>query len=196
MSTTKTLALLLAPSLFACAGQANKPAAPPKISAPVHSSAAQALPAGAAKGYERVMASQTLAGHAILPDSRATALVVFASWCGHCKAELAQLTQLRERYPDLRIIGVNAYEEFQGISNQTKLMTYVAANAPWLTEIVSADAAMLEDFGKIPKIPTLFLYDGQGQVVAEYRRNKRPAPSNEELSAAIEKAMLPAAPTP
>ncbi|MBL4634373.1 MAG: hypothetical protein JKY56_10905, partial [Kofleriaceae bacterium] len=96
--------------------------------------------------------------------------------------------RLRLAHPSLRIIGVNAYEDFQGISNEGKLKRYIADNAPWLTEIVSADSKMLADFGGIPKIPSLFLYDADGRVVEEYRRNKRPAPSPEELDAAIARA--------
>lgn len=145
---------------------------------------------GAIRGYQLVMAANTIEGVPLPTRKAAVALVVFASWCGHCKKELSELGQLRQNHPNLRIIGVNAYEDFQGISNRDKLNSYIADNAPWLTEIVPADSTLLADFGGIPKIPTLFLYDAQGGVVEEYRRNIRPAPSPEELEAAIVRATI------
>lgn len=143
---------------------------------------------GAVRGYQLVMASKTIEGEVLPIREAPVALVVFASWCGHCKKELGELGRLRQKHPNLRIIGVNAYEDFQGISNRDKLKRYIADNAPWLTEIVSADSERLADFGGVPKIPTLFLYDAQGGVVEEYRRNQRPAPTPEELEAAILRA--------
>ncbi len=192
----RMLALTLVPRLAlglvvalssACGGSAAPGSKSTSHAAPI-TPQLQVQKPGALLGYQLVMNAKTLDGAPLASEKRAVALVVFASWCGHCKKELAELGQLRVKHPGLRIIGVNAYEDFQGISNRGKLNRYIADNAPWLTEIVSADSKMLADFGGIPKIPSLFLYDADGRVVEEYRRNKRPAPTPEELDAAITRA--------
>jgi thiol-disulfide isomerase/thioredoxin len=132
------------------------------------------------------MASKTLAGHRLTgPGEHPIVMVFFASWCGHCKRELSTLGQLRDEYPEIRIIGLNAYEEFRGWSDKERLKAYLDANAPWLQEVVHADKQMLRDFGGIPKIPSLFVYDRRGQLVAEFRRNKRRLPSPDELEQSL-----------
>ncbi len=174
--------LLCVVLLASCGGsEAPEPITPPSVQAP-KSTAAKA-------GFNLVMQSTTIAGQALARDERPIAMVFFASWCGHCRRELAELGELRKRYPTLRIIGLNAYEDFRDFSGPQQLQSYIADNAPWMTEIVSADEAMREAFGKIPKIPTLFLYSSTGVVIAEYRRNKRPPPSLQELDRAVADAV-------
>lgn len=123
-----------------------------------------------------------------LEGSDATVVVVFASWCGPCRKELAVLSELRETRPNVRIIGLNAYEEFDSFSDEKKLRAFLAENAPWLT-VVRDDGTLLKTFGGVPKIPTLFVYDRAGKVVFEFRRNKRPPPDRRELAAAIDSAV-------
>ncbi len=164
--------------LAACGGtQASKP------------SSTTAAPSGqenaAEDGYRAVLAAKTIDGHALAQEVRPTAFVFFASWCGHCQRELAILGELREQYPELRIIGLNAYEEFRDFSDQERLRAYVAESAPWLTEIVTADETMRGVFGGVPKIPSLFLYDAEGAVKHEFRRKGGPPPSRDVLEAAI-----------
>ncbi len=143
----------------------------------------------AKEGYAALLHKATIDGGELSRDARPTAVVVFASWCGPCRHELATLGKIREQYPTLRIIGVNAYEDYGNRSDESRLQTFVEANAPWLTQIVHADAALLRSFGSVPKSPTLFIYDETGGVVAEFRRNKRPPPSHDELEAAIRSAV-------
>jgi len=135
------------------------------------------------------MASKTLAGQPVGQDERPIAMVFFASWCSHCREELVELAELRKQYPTLRVIGLNAYEEFRDFSDQERLRTYIADNAPWLTEIVEADENMRARFGNVPKIPTLIVYGGGGNVVAEFRREKGTAPTYKTLEQAIAKAV-------
>jgi len=117
-------------------------------------------------------------------------MTFFASWCSHCRHELAVLGELRKQYPRLRVIGLNAYEEYSDLSNQARLRAYLAQNAPWLTEIVRAKEPMRAAFGNIPKIPTLFVFRGNGELVAEFRRDRMASPpSKENLQRAIETAL-------
>ena len=88
MSKAPLAVLLL--SLFAgCSAGTEKQVASPQPSQ-------RGALGDATLGYAQVMASKSIDGAPITEDSRATAMVVFASWCGHCRKELAVLAQLRE----------------------------------------------------------------------------------------------------
>jgi thiol-disulfide isomerase/thioredoxin len=153
---------------------------------PAAQKSSQRAPGSAEYGFQRIMTAQTLTGQPLpQTDERPILLVFFASWCHVCQRELQTLGELRQAYPQMRIIGVNAYEEFRGFSNRQRLETSLQTHAPWLREVVHADKAMLQDFGGVPKIPTLFLYDKVGQVVAEFRRGRRRVPTREELEESI-----------
>lgn len=143
----------------------------------------------AAVGYQEVMAASTLDGKRLAPDDRAVAMVVFATWCGYCRKELAELAELREEFPELRIIGLNAYEDYKSFSDRDRLRDFLDSEAPWLTEVVHAGEDLRNAFGGIPKIPTLFVYSATGEVIAEYRRERRPKPSRDELRTALRQAM-------
>jgi thiol-disulfide isomerase/thioredoxin len=106
--------------------------------------------------------------------------VVFASWCGHCRDELAMLSEVHAERPALRIVGLNAYEDWEGASDAATLAAYLAEHAPWLP-VVRADDAMLAALGGVPKIPSLFVFSADGRLVEAYRRHERRAPAKDEL---------------
>jgi thiol-disulfide isomerase/thioredoxin len=122
------------------------------------------------------------------PVAQATVVVVFASWCEPCRGELAQLAELHSAEPGLRIIGVNAYENWGSLSDAQRLRGFLARHAPWLSVVV-ADDGMLAEFGGVPKIPTLFIYDRRGRVVREFRRDQDLAPTRVDLESAIASAL-------
>jgi thiol-disulfide isomerase/thioredoxin len=149
--------------------------------------AARPHDAGAERVFARVRGAVDLDGAPVasrLAAGAPTIFVVFASWCVHCRHELGVLAELRAEAPGVQIIGLNAYEDWEDTSNEAQLRAYVAANAPWLT-VVRSDAAMLRDLGGVPKIPSLFVYDGAGHLVEGYRRDQRTPPTLEELEAAV-----------
>lgn len=164
---------------MACSGTRATPATEVRRAA----SAAEA-------GYQRVMASTKLDGRPVAdgPDARATVVVVFASWCGACRRELATLAELEAATTGLRVIGVNAYEDWGDRSDAQRLRAFLTREAPWL-EVVRGDADVLRVFGGVPKIPSMFVYDREGRAVAEFRRDKRPPPRRAELRSAIDRAL-------
>ena len=133
--------------------------------------------------FARVQAGPDLDG---APASRyftpgePTIFVVFASWCSHCRRELDLLDELHRAEPRVHVIGLNAYEDWDDTSDEDQLRVYLAANAPWLP-VVRTDPAMLAALGGVPKIPSLFVFDGTGRLVTRFARHQRPSPDLPEL---------------
>lgn len=125
--------------------------------------------------------SLDLDGHLVgKADSRATIVVVFASWCTHCHHELGILAKLQR--PGVRVLGVNyrGHEEYDGRGSSQAVRDYVAANAPWL-RVVPADDALFALLGQPPKVPTLYVFDAAGALVTTYDRRDRAMPDAGEL---------------
>ncbi len=159
-----------------------------------HTLGADAPRAAPHPAFTRVQAGQDLDGAPAAKYFAAgepTIFVVFASWCGHCRKELAVLAELRAGEPRVHVIGINAYEEWEQASDEATLRAYVAESAPWLP-VVRADKALLKSLGGVPKIPSVFVFDGAGRLVERFKRNERPVPTLDELRATIAK-LLPAA---
>ena len=85
-----------------------------------------------------------------------------------------------------RVIGLNyrPHEEYDQRGNAEAVRDFVAANAPWLV-VVPADDTLFTAIGRPPKVPTMFVYDGAGQLVTTFDRRQRPPASEAELEAAL-----------
>lgn len=131
--------------------------------------------------------SADLDGAPIGPSSaRATLVVVFASWCEHCKVELGVIDSLRAKHPRLRILGVSykAHEEYAARGSSSALRGYIAAHAPWL-RVIPADDALFVALGSPSKVPTIYVFDHGGGLAAHYDRRQRAMPDAAELSALL-----------
>ena len=119
-------------------------------------------------------------------DARATVVVVFASWCEHCKVELAVLDTLRATHPRMRILGVSyqAHEEYAGRGSANALRAYVASSAPWM-RVILADEPLFTALGRPPKVPTIYVFDHAGRLAATYDRRERKLPDAAELGALL-----------
>ena len=140
-------------------------------------------------GLRAVWAAKDLDGETVGQQDgvEATAVVMFASWCQPCRKELAMLGELRRDRPGLRVIGVNYYEEFEDRSDEERLRGFLAGSAPWL-QVVRADKALFTALGRPSKIPTVFLFDGEGGLMERYLRAERAPPTREELEKALARA--------
>lgn len=149
------------------------------------------------RGLKSVLVAQDIDGRTVgqRPDMQATAVVVFASWCGPCRHELAVLGELVQEEPRLRVIGVNAYEEYEDRSSEDQLRAFLATAAPWL-QVVRASESLLDALGHPTKIPTMFLFDGQGKLVQAYLRADRIPPDKAELQARLREILASQAPGP
>jgi thiol-disulfide isomerase/thioredoxin len=118
--------------------------------------------------------------------AKATVVVVFASWCGHCQATFETLATVRATHPDARMLGVNyrGHEEYDGLGNAEAVRRYVATRTPWL-RVVPADEALFGALGRPPLIPTIFVFDHLGRLEARFDRRDRSIPEAEELRALL-----------
>ncbi len=119
-------------------------------------------------------------------EARATVVFVFASWCEHCHHELAILDALRPRHAAMRVLGVNyrGHEEYDHRGSSVAVRRYVAQHAPWM-RVVPADDALFATLGRPAKVPTMFIYDRAGVLVATYDRRDRALPGAAELAAIL-----------
>jgi thiol-disulfide isomerase/thioredoxin len=134
-----------------------------------------------------IEASNDLDGHVIgTSDAHATIVVLMASWCGHCRAELATLGQLRDAHPHMRVVGVNykVHEEYDNRGNALQLRTYITQYVPWL-RVAPIDEPIFQALGKPPFVPAVWVYNARGELVEFYDRRVRPPPTRDELEALL-----------
>lgn len=130
-----------------------------------------------------VETASDLDGAPIGPSSaRATIVVVLASWCDRCAAEVAILERLARTHPALRVLGVGygAHEAYDHRGSPAALRAYAGAH-PWL-RVVAADDALFSALGAPPQIPAIYVFDRAGGLVATYDRRARPLPDARELA--------------
>ncbi len=88
---------------------------------------------------------------------------------------------LRGQHPHVRWLGLNykPHEEYDQRGNASAVRA-LADETPWL-RIVPADDALFAAFGSPPKVPTIFVYNSKGVLVATFDRREREAPREQEL---------------
>ena len=105
-------------------------------------------------------------------------------WCGPCRKELGELQDIAAADTGLRVILINAFEEYAERSDQSRMRGFLAKQGiAW--PVVVGNKELRTAFGNITKIPSLFVFDGQGRELAAFRRQERLPPSVDELRAAI-----------
>lgn len=111
------------------------------------------------------------------PDGEATLVDFFATWCQPCKPQMASLGEIRERFPDLAM---------RSITNETDRG---AVRSFWRE--YDGDWPVLIDPGaeaqqayEPPGMPTLFVYDADGEEVWSHTGLAR----TEAIADAVERA--------
>lgn len=135
-----------------------------------------------------IEASKDLDGTVVGTAKTPTVVVLMASWCGHCRAQLADLARLRTAHPTVRILAVNykGHEEYDNRGNAAALRAFVMKDHPWL-RVVPADEQLFSVLGRPPTIPTLWVFAANGKQAAFYDRSQREPPTLDELEAMLAK---------
>lgn len=148
-------------------------------------SSAPPVPVPAKPGVlAQLEASADLDGAIVGHSNEPTIVFVFASWCPHCRAELGELEPLRTR---ARWLGVNyrGHEDYAKRGSPAAVRAF-AQRTPWLRVVPIGDAVFAA-LGSPPQIPTLYVFDRRGVLVASYSRKERPPPDKAELAAVLDK---------
>jgi thiol-disulfide isomerase/thioredoxin len=129
----------------------------------------------------RLEASLDLDRVAIGTARTPTVVILLASWCAHCRAEIAVFEAVCRQHPHVRWLGLNykAHEEYDQRGNSASIRA-LADETPWL-RIAPAGDELFAAFGSPPKVPTIFVYDSRGKLVETFDRRDRPAPREQEL---------------
>jgi thiol-disulfide isomerase/thioredoxin len=158
--------------------------------APAVAPAPPAPRAAAHPSYALLAGARTFAGRSVefaSADRPVTVAVLFASWCDECRAELAILADLVVREPRLRVVGINAFEEYQERSSQDRLHRFLSNEVPWLDAIL-ADDALLRALGSPTSVPMVYVFDAAGSLVAVFGGGAHPVPERDEIVAAARAA--------
>jgi thiol-disulfide isomerase/thioredoxin len=118
-------------------------------------------------------------------DAPATVVVVLASWCEHCRAELAELDAVRAHHVRLLGVSYRGHEEYDHRGGSAAIRAFAHAT-PWL-RIVPIDDAMFDALGRPPLIPAIYVFDRSGKLVQTYDRRERAPPDRGELAALLQR---------
>ena len=102
----------------------------------------------------------------------------WATWCPPCRAEIPGLVALQKKYADqgLSVIGVSLDEK--GPTVVKPFIERFAINYP----VVMGSEKILADYGGISAIPTTFVIDREGNVVATHEGYTDQATFESEIS--------------
>jgi thiol-disulfide isomerase/thioredoxin len=105
----------------------------------------------------KLVRSSDFAGKVVILD-------FWATWCPPCKAEIPGFIELQKEYGEkgLVVVGVSLDEE--GPAVVKPFMQQFGVNYP----IVMGDQKIAQDFGGVRVIPTTFVIDKSGNIVAKH----------------------------
>jgi cytochrome c biogenesis protein CcmG/thiol:disulfide interchange protein DsbE len=102
--------------------------------------------------------------HLIDYRGRVVLLNFWATWCGPCREEMPRFSQWERNYgaKGLRVIGISMDDDAESARAFLK-------QHPVSYPIVVGDAKLGESFGGVLGLPTTYLIDPRGRIVARYQ---------------------------
>ncbi len=93
----------------------------------------------------------------------------WATWCAPCREGIPDLVELKNEFKnmDVEIVGISVDALTRGGATAADVAPFILANKINYP-VVRGDGSVIEAFGGIKSIPTSFLIDKEGKVVARY----------------------------
>ena len=128
----------------------------------------------------RPFALESLKGQVVLVD-------FWASWCGPCRRSLPALDALQKKYADkgFKAVGINLDDDADAMDG------FLAKVPVGFTVLRDAGGKSAEAFGVLA-MPTAFLLDREGRVVARFEGGEHAQAEEEALVKLLAGAALPA----
>jgi len=97
-------------------------------------------------------------------DGKVVMLDFWATWCPPCKAEIPGFIELQKQYGEKGLVVIGVSLDEQGPDVVKPFMKQFGVNYP----VVMGDAKIVQDFGGIEGLPTTFVIDRTGNIVASH----------------------------
>ena len=93
----------------------------------------------------------------------------WATWCAPCREGIPDLVELKNEFQDkdVEIIGISVDALTRGGATAGDVIPFIAANKINYP-IVRGDGSVIDAFGGIKSIPTSFLIDKEGKIIAKF----------------------------
>ncbi len=93
----------------------------------------------------------------------------WATWCAPCREGIPDLVELKNEFQDkdVEIIGISVDALTRGGATAGDVVPFIAANKINYP-IVRGDGSVIDAFGGIKSIPTSFLIDKEGKIIAKF----------------------------
>ncbi len=93
----------------------------------------------------------------------------WATWCAPCREGIPDLVELKNEFKDkdIEIVGISVDALTRGGATAGDVLPFIAANKINYP-IVRGDGSVIDAFGGIKSIPTSFLIDKEGKIIAKY----------------------------
>lgn len=108
----------------------------------------------------------------------------FASWCPPCNAEFEhmKLLHLAHAADGLEVVAINLFEDFAGFDDEGKrLKRFLGRHSP-VFPVVTGTAETAKLFGDVKRIPTVYVFDRQGNSRLHFVHGKGSKKTNPGLS--------------
>lgn len=103
-------------------------------------------------------------------EGKVVLLNFWATWCPPCKVEIPHLNTLKEKYnQELEVVAITLGERMGGLTPQDKLNEFISEyKINYLVTNSEANFKLADAMGGIRTIPTMFLFDKQGNLIQKY----------------------------
>ena len=116
-------------------------------------------------------------------DGKALLVVFWATWSPPCQKQLKSLIELQQQYADknFTVLGISLNDKGTGP------VKAFAANSKINFPVVMADYNVVQDFGGVTAVPTIFLIEKNHNIIQKYVGITEKATIENDLKAVLER---------